>query len=144
MAGFSLNRNLNEIEYKTIRIASQAYTIGDALHADWTSDAVDAVPATASSKTTNILAVAMETVTSSATSLLVALIEPSQVWLVSSTNNSSSNHRRQRMILTDKATVNNTGTDDTTVNAVVQQVGEVGAAGDKKLLVKFLQTAVAA
>ena len=49
MAGFRLVRNMNEVQYEKVRVASQAYTIGDAVHRDRTSDTVDVVPATSSS-----------------------------------------------------------------------------------------------
>lgn len=130
-------------EYRNVRIASQAYTIGDAVMIDLTSDAVDVVPATASSKTTNIYGVAMETVTSSATSLLIALATNMQRWTADVTNATNTNHNYERMILTDKATVNNTGTDDTSVNAVFQQMGVQDSTG-KRIVGRFLISAVAA
>lgn len=131
-------------EYRNVRIASQAYTLGDAVMADYTSDAVDVLPATASSKTTNIFGVAMQTVLSSATVLLVAIITDKQRWSADTTNNGNTNHNMQRMILTDKATVNNTGTDDTSVNAVFQQFGLAGTAASKRVVGRFLTAAVAA
>lgn len=135
---------LSTSEYRNVRIASQAYTIGDSVMIDFSSDAVDVVPATASAKTTNIYAVAMETVANTATSLLVALITNMQRWTADVTNVSNTNHNYERMILTDKATVNNTGTDDTSVNAVFQQMGIVGATTDKRIVGRFLTAAVAA
>lgn len=131
-------------EYRNVRIASQAYTIGDAVMQDYTSDAVDVVPATSSAKTTSIYAVAMETVTSAATSLLTALITDKQRWKADVTNAGNTNHNYQRMILTDKSTVNNTGTDDTSVNACFQQLGLAGLTTDKRIVGRFLTAAVAA
>ncbi len=72
--GFKLLRESAQDQNRVVRIASQAYTIGDLVMYDVTSDAVDVVPATASSKTTNIYGVAMETVASTATQLLITLI----------------------------------------------------------------------
>lgn len=129
--------------YKVVRIASQAYAIGDAVMQDYTSDAVDVVPATSSSKTTNIYGVAMEAQASGATSLLVALVNDRQSWQADVTNTANTNHNYQRMILTDKGTVNNTGTDDTSVNAVFQQQGVV-ASITKRIVGRFLTAAVAA
>jgi len=128
-------------EYKVVRVASQAYTKGDAVHRDRTSDAIEVVVATASSNTRNIYGVAMETVTSSATELLVALITPQQTWKVEVANTASANHNGQRMILSDKDSVNNTGTDDTTDEAVFVQEGVVGTT---QITGKFLQAATAA
>ena len=141
MAGFNLKSNLNEVEYKRVRVGSQAYTIGDAVMLDRTSDTVDVVPATASSTNINIFGVAMETVDNTATDLLIAVIRPGQTWECACTNATNENHDYQRMILTDKATVNNTGTDDTSVNAVVTQVGKTSST---KGLFTFNQTQVAA
>lgn len=138
--GFSLQADPETTEYRAVRIASQAYTIGDATHQDRSSDAVDVVPATASSTTVNIYAVAMETVTSAATSLLVALLTPRQRWVADTTNTPSTNHNFQRQILTDKATVNNTGTDDTTLNAVFEQLGVVSTTA-KRIVGRFLPVA---
>lgn len=129
MAGFALKKNLNEVEYRRVRIASQAYTIGDAVMKDTSSDSVDVIPATSSTDHNKVLGVAMETVASSATSLLIAVIEPSQVWECAVTNAVSANHNYQGMVLTDKATVNNTGTDSTADAAVVTQVGISGSKG---------------
>lgn len=138
MAGFSLLKDRNETEYVNVRVASQAYTIGDAVMLDRTSDSVDVVPATSASTTTNIYGVAMETVTSSATTLLIAIVTPNQTWNVESANTASANHNYQRMLLTDANTVNNTGTDNTTDEAVFMQTGVVGTT---KISGNFLKVA---
>jgi hypothetical protein len=129
MAGFSLKSNLNEVEYRRVRVASQAYVIGDAVMTQVTDDAIDVVPATSSTLVQNILGVAMETVASSATDLLIAIIEPSQVWECEVANTVSAGHNYQRMVLTDANTVNNTGTDSSADEAVVRQVGVAGSKG---------------
>ena len=144
MAGFSLKKNLNDVQYRNVRVASLAYTIGDVVMLDRTSDAIDVVPGTSSTNTQNVFGVAMETVASSATSLLLALIAPDQEWEVQSANNSNVNYFGYRMLLTDANTVNNAATDNTTDEAVCLQVGVIGAAADQKILVRFLQAAVAA
>lgn len=142
---FKLLKESAQDEFEVVRIASQAYTIGDLVMADRTADAVDVVPATSASKTTNIYAVAMETVTSAATSMLVCKVRPDQKWVADATNTPSTNDGMQRMVLTDKATVNNTHTDDTSVNAVFQQAaggGVVDATG-KKIAGTFLISPIA-
>lgn len=126
MAGFSLITDPQTTVYKKVRIASQAYTIGDAVMQDTTSDSVDVVPATSSTTTWNVIGVAMETVTSSATELLIALITPEQEWSVETANTASANHNYQNMLLTDANTVNNTGSNNTTDEAVFTQTGVVG------------------
>lgn len=141
MAGFKLVKENTDPVYKKLRIASQAYTIGDLAMLDRTADAVDVVPATAATTTTGVYAVAMETVTSSATECLFCLVTPDQVWEVDSANNSNTNHNYQRMLLTDKSSVNNTGTDNTTDEAVFMQTGAVGAVASKKLVGNILKVA---
>ena len=136
--------NPNDTPTETVRVASQAYTIGDAVMLDRTSDATDVVPATSSSTTINIYGVALETVASSATSLLIQVVDDIQQWVVESANNSNVNHRFQRMLLTDANTVNNTGTDNTTKEAVFMQTGVQGAAASAKIIGKFLKAQVAA
>lgn len=141
MAGFKLIKEDTDPIYKKLRIASQAYTLGDLAMWDRTSDSVDVVPATSSSTTTNVAAVAMETVTSSATECLFCLVTPGQVWEVDSVNNSNESHNYQRMLLNDKDSVNNTGTDNTTDEAVFMQTGTVGAASAKKIVGNILKVA---
>jgi hypothetical protein len=129
MAGFSLKSNLNEVEYRKVRIASQAYTIGDAVMKDTSVDAVDVIPATSSTTHENIMGVAMETVASTATSLLIAIIDPSQKWECAVTNTVAANDSYQNMVLTNKAEVNNTHTDSVADAAIVQQIGVAGTKG---------------
>lgn len=141
MAGFRLIKEDTDPIFKKVRIASQAYTLGDAVMLDRTSDSVDVVPATASSTTTNIYGVAMETVASTATELLICLVTPTQEWEADSVNNSNASHNYQRMLLNDKDSVNNTGTDNTTDEAVFMQTGTIGAASAKKIVGNFLKVA---
>lgn len=143
--GFKLIKDpLTTDAFQTFRTSgSQAYTIGDLVMADYTADGTDVVPATSSAKTTNILGVAVETIISSQTTLLVQLVNPFQTWIADVTNAPSTNDNIERMILTDKATVNNTHTDDTSVNAVFQQFGVVDTTG-KRVSGRFLIANVAA
>ena len=123
--GFRLLKETAQDEFENVRIASQAYTIGDAVMFDVTSDAIDVVPATAATLTARIYGVAMETVTSAATSMLICKVTPWQKWTADAANTVNTNHNYLRMLLSDKATVNNT-TDNTTTSAVFQQTGVVG------------------
>jgi hypothetical protein len=129
MAGFRLVKNMNEMVLEKVRVASQAYTKGDAVMRDTSDDTVDVVPATSSTGTDRIYGIAHETVASSATELQVAVIEPSQVWECETANAVDSGHNFQKMVLTDANTVNNTGTDSVADAAVVLQVGVSGAKG---------------
>ncbi len=127
MAGFSLKKNLNEVELRRFTIASQAYTIGDAVMRSTTAGTV--IPATSSTSGDTLIGVAMETVTSAATSLLVALIEPSQEWECETANAVNAAHNYQKMVLTDANTVNNTGTDSVADAAIVMQIAVSGTKG---------------
>lgn len=124
---FKLVSNVLPIEYRTARIASQAYAIGDAVMLDRTADGIDVIPATSSSITANIYGIALETKTSADTSLLIALLAPGQLWSADATNATNTNDNNQRMVLTDKATVNNTHTDSTSTTAVFQQTGTISS-----------------
>lgn len=110
---FKIVENIVPVEYKQLKIANQAYQIGDACAWDRTSDAVDVVPATSSTITSTIAAIAMEAKLSTDTTMLCALLAPDQRWAADATNATNANHNNQRMVLTDKGTVNNTGTDST-------------------------------
>ena len=62
------------------------------------------------------------------------------VWIADSTNNSNAAHNGQKMVLgANGGIVNNTGT--TSATGIVQQVGVYGVNTDKKILVRFLNTA---
>lgn len=139
--GFKLVKENTDPVYKKLRIASQAYTLGDLAMVDTTSDGVDVVPATSSTTTFGVYAVAMETVTSAATEALFCLVTPDQEWSVDSTNNSNINHNTQKMLLTDKSTVNNTGTNNTTKEAVFMQTGVSGTAASKRIVGNILKVA---
>ena len=138
---FSLIKDTQETEYVKVRIASQAYTIGDAVYLDRTADAIDMLPVSVGNGTPNsIFGVAMETVASAATELLVAVIQPWQVWKVDSTNASVVNDKYQRMIIGASAgVVNNSHTDVAGSTAIFQQTGVVGALTDAKIVGNFLK-----
>lgn len=121
---FRLNGGKGNPEYKVLRTASQAYAIGDAAMLDRTADAVDVVPATSSTITSNIYAVAVAAILSTDTSGLFCILDSDQVWQADTTNTASTNDNQQRMVLTDKGTVNNTHTDSTA--GIFQQTGVIG------------------
>src|SRR3990167_1692149 len=54
--------------------------------------------------------------------------------LAETANNSATTERGDRMALTDENTVNNSGTDVTGQAVAFQQIGEIGAAADKRIL----------
>ena len=133
---FKLIKDPDSTIYESVRIASQAYAVGDAVMTDLTSDSIDVVPATASTITARIHGVAMEAKTASDTSLLIALVTPRQRWGADVTNTANASHNYQRMVLTDKGTVNNTGSDVTSTAAIFQQTG-IGP-GSTRVVGRFL------
>ena len=136
---FKLVKDTQETEFIKVRIASQAYTIGDVVYLDRTADAIDVLPVSVGNGTTNsVYGVAMETVTSAATTLLVAVIQPWQVWQALTTNNSVVNDKYQRMIIGATAgTINNSHTDVSDSTGIFQQTGVVGALTDKQIVGNF-------
>lgn len=118
---FSLITDPNATIYKNVTIASQAYQIGDAMAIS--RSAAGVIPATSSTINANIYAVAMGAALSTDTQVLACLITPAQTWSADNTNTPNTAHNLQRMILTDKGTVNNTGTDSTSSAAIWTQQG---------------------
>jgi len=136
--GFSLIKDPDFTEYRVVRTSgAQAYTIGDLVQEYVTGGVYDVTIATAATTTILAYGVAMETIVATATSLLICLITPRQDWTADVTNAPSTSHNMQRMILTDKATVNNTGTTDATSAAIFQQRGVVSVTG-KRIVGRFL------
>lgn len=132
---FNLIKDTQETECVLVRIASQAYTVGDLVYLDRTADATDVLPVSVGNGTPNsIFGVAGQTVTSAATQLLVYVVQPWQVWRVNSTNASVVNDRFQRMIIgATPGIVNNSHTDVAGSTAIFQQTGVVGALADSIL-----------
>ena len=94
--------------------------------------------ATSSSSAEDLAGVAVETIGTSATSVLVQRISEDDEYVVSTTNNSATTMNYERMVLTDENEVNNTGTDSTSDAAVFVQLYPVGAAADKKIRGRFV------
>jgi len=139
---FKLVKDTQETEFVKVRTSgAQAYTIGDAVYLDRTADAIDVLPVSIGNGTPNsIYAVAMETIAATATSMLVAVIQPWQVWQVATTNASVVNDKYQRMIIGAGAgIVNNSHTDVAGSTAIFQQTGVVGALTDNQIVGNFLK-----
>lgn len=118
---FSLQNDPNTTVYRNVVIASQAYQIGDLVQLSRT--AADVTPATSATINANVYGVAMSAQLSTDTSMLVCLITNVQIWSADNTNTPNIAHNYQRMVLTDKGTVNNTGTDSTSSAAIWTQTG---------------------
>jgi len=138
---FKLIKESNETVYKKVRIDSQAYTLGDLVMLDRTADAIDVVPATAATTSTNVFAVAMETVASNATEILVCIVDASQEWTVGASNTPTLADNYQKMLLANKSEVNNTHSNNTTDEAVFLQTGVIGAVADKVIVGNILRVA---
>ena len=122
---FSLVADPNPTVYRIVTIASQAYQIGDVVQLS--RSAATVTPATAATINANVYGVAMSAQLSTDTSMLVCLITPFQTWQADNTNATNTAHNFQRMVLTDKGTVNNTGTDSAASAAIWTQEAVVTA-----------------
>ncbi len=118
---FKLVKETSLDQNQVFTIASQAFSIGDAVMLSTTAGTV--VPATSSTTPSKLIGVAMEAKVSGDTTLLVTLINPHQTWAADGANPADATKNLQRMVLTDKGTVNNTGTDSTAAGAVFRQEG---------------------
>lgn len=97
-----------------------------------------AVAATSSTVKADLLGVCNESIAAADAKTRVTYIVPSDedTYIFDVTNNSDATHNGQAMVLTDAATVNNTGT--TSATGIVQQVEPYGAAADKKIIGRFI------
>lgn len=112
-------------------VSSLTLAVGDMLELD--VGATNWTVADSSTEHWQLKAVVSEAVTS-ASEVMARLVKPGQLWDAESGSNSSADHNGDRMLLTDQNTVNNTGTDNTSEEAVFLQIGTIGAAGDQRLL----------
>ena len=136
---FSIIIDPDTTVYRLVKIASQAYSIGDLVDVNRGSSTIDVVPSTASSTTESITGIAMSAQTSSDTQLLIALISPRQTIKASALNTTNAAHNNQRMIWGAGETVNNTGSDVTGNTGIFQQIGVLDST---HVLGKLLPTSV--
>ncbi len=138
-AGFVLVADPGNTEYRVFTIASQAYTIGDAV--DVSRTAATVIPSTSASVNNATRGVAMQTVTASATTLLVCLATDRQRWTADTTNTANAAHNYQRMVFGASARIiNNTGTDSTTSSGIFEQLGLAPLMGANRIVGRFLTT----
>jgi len=120
----------NDLE---LPISSNAVTIGDMLTLEVGSTTW--ADAAATLEYWQLKAVATETVASTASTVKATLVVSlAQQWACETTGNSAAADNGDRMILVDANTVNNTGTDNTSDDAVVIQFAPMGAASDKRII----------
>lgn len=127
-------RSLMEVPKGTSTVMTKGYVLA------WSSGL--AILATSSTVVADVIGVCNQTISAAEALAIVPVIEAFQndVWIADSTNNSDASHNGQKMVLgANGGIVNNTGT--TSATGIVQQVGVYGAAADKKILVRFLNTA---
>jgi predicted RecA/RadA family phage recombinase len=127
-------RSLKEVPKASATVMTKGYVL------DWSSGL--AILGTSSTVVAGVIGVCNKTIAAADAETVVPVIELFQndVWIADSTNNSDATHNGQKMVLgANGGIVNNTGTTSTT--GIVQQVGVYGAAADKKILVRFLNTA---
>ena len=132
MAGFSpLRSNVIE-EDIDLPISSLTLAIGDLLELDvgattWTEG-------TSATEHWQQKAVCTESATTADSFVKARVISTiGQLFEVESANDSDTADNGDRMLLTDKNTVNNTGTDNTSEEACFVQRGIIGAVGDKRI-----------
>lgn len=127
-------RSLKDVPKASATVMTKGYVL------EWAAGL--AILGTSSTVVAGVIGVCNQTITAAEALTLVPVIEVFQndVWLADSTNNSDATHNGQKMVLgANGGIVNNTGT--TSATGIVQQVGVYGAAADKKILVRFLNTA---
>ena len=94
------------------------------------------IPAIAADTALEYVSASVISITDALTSVLVLPVRKGDRFVADVTNNSNSAHNEQKMVLTDSKVVNNTGTN--AVAGVVRQVGVVGVAADKKIIVEVI------
>ena len=119
MPGFKVLADIDDKGLKYVPISSLAVTTGDLL--EITAGSTTWAAVTSSSNYFSRKAIAMETVTSSATQVLVYELNGTEQVEVDSAITADSAHNGDRMLATDKDTVNNIGTDNTSQNVVFVQ-----------------------
>lgn len=127
-------RSLKEVPKGTSTVMTKGYVLA------WSSGL--AILATSSTVVADVIGVCNADISAADALAVVPVIEAFQndVWVADSTNNSNAAHNGQKMVLgANGGIVNNTGT--TSATGIVQQVGVYGSASDKKILVRFINTA---
>jgi len=130
-AGFFVLRDNADKGAHAIPISSQTVLVGDLLDLDigaanWTVAAASSVHSTRK-------AIAIASATSSDSTVLAIILDGNEDVQVQGANTSDSADNGDRMILTDKNTVNNTGTDDANKEACFLQLGYVGETTDNQI-----------
>ena len=134
--GFKVLRDAVDKGSKKVPISSQTVLVNDLL--ELTAGATTWAVCTSSSNFFTRKAIALEAASSSATEVLVVELDGNEMVEAESVNNSAAADNGDRMALTDKNTVNNSGTDVTGQAVVFVQDGTAGAAADKRIIGRVL------
>lgn len=131
MAGFTPLRNTSTEELVELPISTLTLAIGDMLELDvgattWTE-------AAATTEHWQLKAVCAASATTADTVVLAQLVASGQAWEAESANASDAADDGDRMLLTDKNTVNNTGTDSTAEEVCFIQLGTIGDTADNRI-----------
>ena len=130
-AGFSILRDNSDKGAHKIPVSSQTVLVGDLL--DLAVGSTTWTVCTSSSVSYTRKAIALEGVSSSATEVLAVELDGNEDVQAQSVASSDTAHNGDRMALTDKNTVNNSGTDVTTTTVVFLQRGAVGTTTDNQI-----------
>ena len=133
--GFSLVGDPSDTHIWSLPISSITVVRGDVL--ELTAGSTTWALCTSTSDNWTLKAVAQEAASTSATVVKAILVDSNQFWVAETANDSATADNGDTMILTDANTVNNTGTNNTTVDAVFLQLAPSGAAADKRIIGKF-------
>jgi hypothetical protein len=117
-------------------ISSQTVLVGDLL--ELVSGATTWTVCTSSSNHFTEKAIATGSATTADSYVNVELATLNDIYEVESNASSDATHNGDMMVLSDKNTVNNTGTNSTAQAGVVRQLAAIGTNTDKRILVKFV------
>ncbi len=130
-AGFRILRDSKDKGAEMLPVSSQTVAVGDLL--DLAVGATTWAVCTSSSVSYTRKALAVAAATTSDSEVLAIRLDGEEDVQVQSANSSDAAHNGDRMALTDKNTVNNSGTDVTTTVVGFVQRGVVGATGDAQI-----------
>lgn len=124
MAGFRIIKNIVEMTASDLSVSSQTLSPGDLIERIGGATTWSATTSTSDHFTPK--AIVDQTVTSSATTVHAFRLNGLETVAAESANTADVTHNGDLMVLTDKNTVNNTGTTSTAQVACFQQEGILG------------------
>ena len=120
MAGFNVLRDIGDKGLRVLPVSSLTASVGDLL--DLAVGSATWAKVTSSSVHFTRKAIVMQAITSASTVLAYEL-DGSEDVEVQSANTANTAHNGDRMLATDENTINNTGTDNTSKEAIFLQIG---------------------